>query len=122
MRPVEQTITCISFSMRADATARAIRFAFVEPRSPVQAFALPLLAMITRTSALRRRAIETHTGAALTWFVVNVAAATAGVCEQISAMSGLFLFVALIPQNALAATKPSGAVTPPRISEKDVGI
>src|SRR5207302_1077018 len=48
--------------------------------------------------------------------------AAAGVCEQISAMSGLLLFAALIPQDALAATKPSGAVTPPRISEKDVGI
>ena len=78
IRPVEQTSTLRSLSPSALAVSLAIRFAFWMPITPVHALALPLLAMIARISAHRICACETLTGAALTLFVVNAPAATAG--------------------------------------------
>jgi hypothetical protein len=81
MRPVEQTSTCRHFRPSEAATASVMRFACSMPRGPVQALAFPALATIARMSALRRLAIETRTGAALTRFVVKVPAATVGCGE-----------------------------------------
>ena len=95
-----------------------MRLACSMPAQPVQALALPLLAMIARTSLPRMCSIETRTGAAFTLLVVNVAAAMVGPREKIIAMSCRPSLPGLIPQKALVATKPSGAVIPPQISSK----
>ncbi len=79
----------------------------------MQAFALPLLAMIARAPAVRRCAAETSTGAAFTLLVVKVPAATAGPSEKISAISSFEAFPSFTPQKMLPARNPLGAVTPP---------
>jgi hypothetical protein len=75
--------------------------------------------MITARVSLERTWLaETLTGAALILFVVKVAAATAGALEATSARSAEALLFSLMPQQVAEAVKPSGAVTPPKISEK----
>ena len=81
MRPVEQTMTCRALIPSAFPAASAMRLAFSIPTRPVQAFALPALATIARTSPPRRCIIETRTGAAFTRFVVKVAAPTDSCAE-----------------------------------------
>ena len=99
MRPVEQTSTCRSFSPSALAVGTRHALCRLDAgESPVQALALPAFATIARTSALRRCIRETRTGAAFTRFVVKVPAATVGVGEWISAMSGRSGLLALMPQ------------------------
>ena len=80
------------------------------PVEPVQAFALPLLAMIALVSPALRCAADTRTGAALILFVVKVAAATAGKSETTSPRSFLSDSVSLIPERTAEARKPLGAV------------
>ena len=98
MRPVEQTMTWRDRNPRALAVASAMRLAFSMPATPVQALAFPAFAMMARASPDRRCIIDTRTGAALTRFVVNVPATTVSCGEWISAMSGLLLLAALMPQ------------------------
>ena len=76
--PVEQTITCRSFRPSAAAAASAIRRACVEAGDSGAGIGIAGFATIARTSAERRCAMETRTGAALTRLVVNVPAARVG--------------------------------------------
>jgi hypothetical protein len=94
----EQTSTCRSLIPSAAATARAVRFAFSIPVTPVQALAFPEFAMIALTSGVRRCVIDTRTGAAFTRFVVKVPAATHASGQYTSAMSGRSALLALMPQ------------------------
>src|ERR1700745_1779065 len=118
IRPVEQTNTWRSFHRPSLATACAIRFACWIPVDPVHALALPLLTITARVSLERTWLAETLTGAALILLVVKVAAGTAGALAATSARSGEAVLLSLMPQQVAEAVKPSGAVTPPKISEK----
>src|SRR5579871_5721475 len=81
------------------------------PSGPVQALALPLLATIAHALPDFACFMLNFTGAAFTWFVVNVAATVAGLSETMSAMS--LSPEALIPPARPAARNPRGAVTQP---------
>lgn len=81
MMPVEHTMTWVGRSFSAVAVSRAICFASSMPRGPVQALAFPLLATMARMLPRLMWLAETRTGAALTRFVVNVAAAAQGCSE-----------------------------------------
>src|ERR1700732_1751849 len=116
--PVAQTSTWRSFHRPSLATTCPIRLAWWIPVDPVQALALPLLMIMARVSPERTWLAETLTGAALILFVGKVAAATAGTLEATSARSGAALLCSWTPQQVAAAVNPSGAVTPPIISEK----
>ena len=118
MRPVEQTSTWLSAHPSRRATAQVMARAWIRPSLPVQAFAFPLLTMIARALPVFAFRMLTFTGAAFTWFFVNVAAQTAGFSEAMSAMS--FLPRALIPAAKPAARNPRGAVTEPLIRVKEV--
>ncbi len=98
MRPVEQTRTSRSLMPSAFAVARHMARAASSPWGPVQAFALPLFAMMARAPAPRRCAADTSTGAAFTRLVVKVPAATEGTWELISAISSFETFPCLTPQ------------------------
>src|SRR5439155_3425298 len=83
---------------------------------PVHAFALPEFATIARATPPRTRSMHSRTGAAHTWFVVNMPATAAGPSQTISARSRLAPFSEprpvpsrLMSQNTPAARKPRGA-------------
>jgi hypothetical protein len=84
---------------------------------PVQAFALPLFAMMALVSPALKWAADTRTGAALILFEVKVAAATAGKSETTRPRSTLSSDPSLIPEHTADARKPLGAVIPPPISK-----
>jgi len=111
MTPVEQTSTSASSTPSAPATAAAMARASAIPCSPVQALAQPLLSATARARPAAIRSRSRRTGAAATWFVVNTAAAAAGVSATTSAKSlrSLYLMAAATP----AARYPRAAVTPP---------
>jgi hypothetical protein len=79
--PVEQTPISERLRRSGLATASHIALASWMPCTPVQALALPELAMIARRSPLRRLACETRTGAAFTRLVVKVPAELHGTSE-----------------------------------------
>jgi hypothetical protein len=80
----------------------------------VHAFAHPLFTTIARATPPERARCsrESRTGAAAARFVVNTAAAAAGVSETSSARSRP---LALIPALTPAAVNPCGVVTPPAV-------
>src|SRR5262245_48388037 len=92
----------------APATAVAIRRLLATPSGPVRAFALPLLAMIARASALGRWLAHQSTAAARLFDCVKHPAALAGVSERISARSERFT---LMPAAPPAKEKPRGILT-----------
>ena len=109
--PVDATRTSLSSAPTADAAALTIVQASRMPRSPVQAFALPLLTTIARMEVERASCSFTTTiGAAFTTLVVTTAAAVAGGSDT-SRQRSSFSF--LTPQWIPAARNPFGAVTPP---------
>ena len=86
--PVEHTRTSSLRQPAAAAASSHIFSASSEPRAPVHALALPLLATIARIlGEASRRAMSSNTGEAFTSFVVNTPAASAGVSETTSAKS-----------------------------------
>ena len=115
MRPVEQIRTSVGLRSRREAVAAAMAFAFLSPPSPVQAFAFPLLRMTARLRPAFKCEAETSTGAALTLFVVKVAAEWEGASEKTTAISSRVTSPVLIPHPVAPARNPSGAQTPPFI-------
>src|SRR5207247_7387674 len=91
------------------ATPVAIAFAWIIPRFPVQALALPELAMMARALPDFACCMSSLTGAALTWLRVKTAATFAGTSETMSARS--FLPDGLMPAERPSARKPRAAVT-----------
>src|SRR5437764_7449657 len=101
IRPVEQTRTLAADGVlkldryfrssfeRASAVIRVIAFASRIPCAPVAAFALPEVTTIARANFSAERCRLIFTGAAQTWFVVNIPATVAGTSETISAISSL---------------------------------
>jgi hypothetical protein len=86
----------------------------------VQAFALPELTTIACAFPDRTLSTHTFTGAAHTWFVVNIPATVAGTLETMSARSRFFPLSEPFPvpnrlmsQNTPAAEKPCGATIEP---------
>ena len=78
MTPVEATPISARLSPSGLATASHMALASWMPWTPVQALALPELAMMARRSPLRRWVWETRTGAAFTRLVVKVPAEVHG--------------------------------------------
>ena len=120
MTPVEATSTSRGSQPMPCAASTVISRASARPCGPVQALAQPLLVTTARARPpdAARCSCETSTGAAWAMFVVNTAAAAAGVSLTSSARS--FLPLALMPQCSPAARNPAGAVTPPGIAVIDV--
>ncbi len=110
--PVEQTRTSSGGTSRAFAVLSTMVQASFNPSSPVQALALPLLAIIALAFPLFICWEETSTGAALTRLVVKTPAARASFVENKRLRSGRSFF---IPQAMPPARNPWGAVTPPSI-------
>src|SRR6185503_3028814 len=95
-------------------------FASFNPCLPVHALAFPELTTMTWARPLLRRAIQTFTGAAHTWFVVNMPAAALGTCDRIIAKSRFWPLSEPLPvpnrlmsQNTPLALKPCGATIEP---------
>ena len=87
IRPVEQTRTSRAEMPRLFAVICVISLASATPRLPVQAFAFPELTTMARARFPAACFALTFTGAAQTWFVVNIPATAAGTSETISARS-----------------------------------
>src|SRR6266404_6663786 len=138
IRPVEQTrMSCAliflgssvkldrlkrSSLSSADAVNRIIVWASRSPWRPVQALAFPEFTTIARASSLRACCRLIFTGAAQTWFVVNIPATAAGVSETIKARSRFCPFSEPLPvpsflmsQKTAAHLKPRGAQIEPEI-------
>ncbi len=81
MTPVEQGYTRLPAIPRLSPTVRASSSASRMPGHPVQAFAFPLFTSIALALPDLILFIPSHTDAAFTLFVVNVAAAEASVSE-----------------------------------------
>ena len=113
MTPVEDTPISVRFRPSGLATASHIALASRMPCTPVQALALPELAMMARRSPLRRCACETRTGAAFTRLVVKVPAELHGRSEYTSARSSRVAVGFLMPHAVALVRNPSGAPTPP---------
>ncbi len=118
IRPVEQTRTSSSGRFKALPTWAHMARASFSPRSPVQALAFPEFTTIACADALDALGSLTLTGAAQTWFVVNMPATAAGASDTINAMSLLAdeplpSPAGLMPQCAPAERKPFGAFTEP---------
>ncbi len=93
------------------------------PCRPVQALALPELMTMACATPRFTRSMQTFTGAAQTWLVVNMPATVAGTSETMSARSRFWPFVEPLPvpsrlmsQNTPLARKPCGATIEPLIS------
>ena len=87
--PVDATSTSATEHRTSRAVSAAMSRAARRPSSPVQAFAHPLLTTIARTTPplALKCSRETRIGAACARFVVNTAAAVAGVSDTSSARS-----------------------------------
>ncbi len=82
------------------------------PSWPVQALAMPELAITTCTGfPPLTTSLSQSTGAAFTTLLVKVPAVMQSFCEKIIAMSVLPLY--LMPASAAAAINPFAASTPP---------
>ncbi len=81
MTPVAATSTWPAGMRSRSPTSRVISRASAMPCSPVQTLAQPLEATIAWAWPPRTCSDDTITGAPLTWFEVNTAAARAGVEE-----------------------------------------
>ncbi len=108
MMPVDEGKTSSKTQPKCSAVAVQERRQASMPGSPVAQLALPELmrTAVTRPPLAARWLRPTMTGAATTWFEVNMAAALAPVGQRASARSGLPL--ALIPAVADAHWKPRG--------------
>src|SRR6185503_6095004 len=104
--PVLATATSYGEQLRTAAAASAIAIASRSPCSPVQAFALPEFTTIARSGPRSTwRRLTTH-GAAMTWLVVNTAAAVQGRSETMSATSKRSGRPYFTPAFAAPARKP----------------
>src|SRR5439155_2622094 len=110
--PVLATSTNSSATPSSRATSAAISRASPSPCAPVHALAFPLLMMIACATPDWIFSWLTSTGAALTVFVVNSAAAEA---RRSAATRARSLLAVLTPQCTPAARKPLGEVTLPAI-------
>jgi hypothetical protein len=110
--------TCVRLSPSGLATASHIAVASRIPCTPVQALALPELAMIARILPLRMWAWVTRTGAALTRLVVKVPAELHGTSEYTSARSRRRASGFLMPHDTALVRKRWGAPTPPLMRAK----
>ena len=81
MTPVAPTRHVRAGIRSSSPTIRVISRASLMPCSPVQTLEQPLEATIAWAWPPRTCSMETSTGAPFTWFVVNTAAARAGVEE-----------------------------------------
>src|SRR5262245_8647855 len=125
IRPVEPTRTCSSGRRNSRATIAVISSASFIPWLPVQALAFPELTTMAWATPFFTRVAQTFTGAAQTWFVVNIPATVAGASEVMRAKSGFLPLLDPLPvprrlmsQNTPAARKPSGATIEPGMSVK----
>ena len=112
--PVDATRTCSVFTVSVSAVFAAHARQSSIPCSPVQAFATPLFATITEIYGdFCNCSLSNTTGAAATLFVVNMAAADAGISDAIKQKSFRSF---LMPQFTPAAVKPCAAVMPPSMT------
>ena len=109
MRPVDSTTTSSSERLSRAAVCAAMAMASDSPWAPVTALATPELITTACGWALRRCDFDTRSGAACTWFVVNMAAPVARGRDRMIARS--FRPFRRIPEDTPLATKPPGAVT-----------
>src|SRR2546430_11596565 len=91
-----------------------------QPCLPVQALALPELTTMACAMPFLTRSMQTFTGAAQTWLVVNMPATVAGTSETMSARSRFLPFAEPFPvprrlmlQKTPEARKPFGATMEP---------
>jgi hypothetical protein len=87
IRPVEPTNAIPRGRFSAFSVNSAISIASFIPRCPVHAFALPEFTTMACALPDLNLAMHTFTGAAHTWFVVNIPATVAGTLDTISARS-----------------------------------
>src|SRR5438874_1891942 len=94
-----------------------------QPCLPVQALALPELTTMACAMPFLTRSMQTFTGAAQTWLVVNMPATVAGTSETMSARSRFLPFSdpfpvpsRLMSQKTPEARKPLGATMEPGMS------
>ena len=119
--PVEDTSTSSGVQPMAFAAAAHIFSAFSSPWG-AQALALPLLAMMARTLPRARWDLVTWMGAALTTFLVNIAAAVQGASETMRPRSFLLVLWVLTPTWSPAARNPWAAHTPPGMVLKSASL
>ena len=113
MTPVDATSTSSGRQPNSRAAISAVDLDTLNPASPVQALAQPLLHTMTRArpSERSRFILDSSTGAACARLVVKTPAADARSSDTTSARSSCG--EALMPASTPAALKPAGAVTPP---------
>jgi hypothetical protein len=120
IRPVEPTSAEPRGNRSACSVKAAISLASLIPCVPVHALAFPEFTTTACAVPFFTRSRQTFTGAAQTWFVVNIPATVDGTSETINARSRFIPLSdpfpvprRLMSQNTPAARKPRGATTEP---------